>query len=139
MAEIAPYTDAMTLCFAKGVGALIGVMVVGSAEVIERVKRLRQSVGGGAREVGLLAAAVREVVLDNFGAGTLLRPTETNMVWLDLATAWVTAEALNDKAMRSGILLAPPRIVFYYQICAKAIASLEQLFDDVLPGATVDP
>ncbi|KXX74386.1 Alanine racemase TOXG [Madurella mycetomatis] len=159
LAEMASCTDAMTLSFAKGVGAPIGAMVVGSAEVIERVKRLRQSVGGGVRKVGVLAAAAREAVLENFGpgpadtrgafgtahdmagtaarwwtdrGGKLIRPTETNMVWLDLAAAGVTAEALNYRAMRSGILLAAPRIVFHHQICAKAMASLEQLFDDVL-------
>ncbi|AEO53567.1 hypothetical protein MYCTH_2295075 [Thermothelomyces thermophilus ATCC 42464] len=44
-------------------------------------------------------------------AGSLSRPTETNMVWLDLAGAGVTVEMLNDLGMRKGILLAGPRIV----------------------------
>ncbi|KAK4149848.1 alanine racemase [Chaetomidium leptoderma] len=159
LAEIASCTDAMTLSFAKGVGAPIGAMVVGSAEVIRRVKRLRQSIGGGVRKTGVLAAAAREAVLENFGpgdtdargvfgathgmaetvtrmwtdrGGKLVRPTETNIVWLDLAGIGVTSRTLNDMGMRSGILIAAPRIVLHHQICTKALVSLEQVFDDLL-------
>jgi threonine aldolase len=159
LAEIAACADAMTLSFAKGLGAPIGAVVVGSAAIIRRVKRLRQSIGGGVRKIGVLAAAARGAVLENFGpgdvdvrgvlgtahgmaaavarmwtdkGGKLLRPTETNMVWLDLESAGVTAEILNDLGMRHSILLAAPRIVFHHQISAKALASLNQVFDAVL-------
>jgi threonine aldolase len=159
LAEIASCTDTMTLSFAKGVGAPIGAMVVGSAEVIQRVKRLRQSIGGGVRKIGMLAAAAREAVLENFGpgdvdtrgilgaahgmasavarmwtdrGGRLSRPTETNMVWLDLESAGITPEGINDLGMRNGILVAAPRIILHHQICSKALASLEQMFDDLL-------
>ncbi|KAK4233200.1 alanine racemase [Achaetomium macrosporum] len=159
LAEIAACADAMTLSFAKGIGAPIGAVVVGSHAVIRRVKTLRQSIGGGARKMGVLAAAAREAVLENFGpgdvdvrgvlgaahgmaaavarmwtdrGGRLLRPTETNMVWLDLASAGVTAERLNEMGMRSGIFTAAPRIVLHHQICAEELASLEHVFDAVL-------
>jgi threonine aldolase len=165
LAEIAACADAMTLSFAKGVGAPIGSVVVGSAAVIRRVKRLRQSIGGGVRKAGVLAAAAKEAVLENFGpgdvdvrgvlgvahgmaaavarmwtdrGGKLSRPTETNMVYLDLESAGVTAETLNDMGMRSGILIAAPRIVFHPQICADALVSLEQVFDDVLVRRQLD-
>ncbi|KAK4121269.1 hypothetical protein N657DRAFT_665561 [Parathielavia appendiculata] len=159
LAEIAACADAMTLSFSKGIGAPIGAVVVGSSAVIRRVKRLRQSIGGGVRKMGVLAAAAREALLENFGpgdvdvrgvlgavhgmaaavarmwtdrGGRLLRPTETNMVWLDLASAGVTAEMLNAVGTRSGILISAPRIVLHHQICATALASLEQVFDAVL-------
>ncbi|KAH6853837.1 pyridoxal phosphate-dependent transferase [Chaetomium sp. MPI-CAGE-AT-0009] len=159
LAEIAACADVLTLSFSKGIGAPIGAVVVGSGAVIRRIKRLRQSIGGGVRKTGLLAAAAREAVLENFGpgdvdvvgvfsvthgmaaavarmwtdrGGKLLRPTETNMAWLDLASAGVTAETLNGMGMRNGILIAAPRIVLHHQICAKALVSLEQVFDDVL-------
>lgn len=165
LAEIASCTDAMTLSFAKGVGAPIGALVVGSAEVIRRVKRLRQSIGGGVRKIGVLAAAAREAVLENFGpgdvdergvlgaahdmastvarmwtdrGGRVTRPTETNMVWLDLASAGITPETLNDLGMRNGILVAAPRIILHPQICGKALATLEQVFDEVLVRRQVE-
>lgn len=159
LAEMAACTDTMTLSFAKGIGAPIGAVIVGDAEVIRRVKRLRQSIGGGVRKAGLLAAAAREAVAENFGpgdmdvrgvlktahdmagrianmwiarGGKLLRPVETNMVWLDLGSVGVAAGTLNALAMRRGVLLAAPRVVVHPQICAKALESLEHVFDDVL-------
>lgn len=159
LAEIAACTDTMTLSFAKGIGAPVGAAIVGDAEVVRRVKRLRQSIGGGVRKTGMLAAAAREAVLENFGpgivdvrgvlkaahdtaagiaamwtsrGGKLLRPTETNMVWLDLVSVGVTAKTLNAMAMRRGVLLAAPRVVVHPQIGSKALASLEQVFDDIL-------
>lgn len=68
-----------------------------------------------------------------------MRPTETNMVWLDLASAGIKAETLNDLGMQNGILVAAPRIVFHPQICGKAIASLEQVFDDLLVRRELEP
>ncbi|KAK3300452.1 pyridoxal phosphate-dependent transferase [Chaetomium fimeti] len=165
LAEIAACADVLTLSFSKGIGAPIGAVVVGSGAVIRRIKRLRQSIGGGVRKTGLLAAAVREAVLENFGpgdvdvggvfsvthdmaaavtrmwtdrGGKLLRPSETNMAWLDLASAGVTAETLNGMGMRNGILIAAPRIVLHHQICAKALVSLEQVFDDILVRRKVE-
>ena len=46
-------------CFSKGLGAPVGSMVVGSAEFIDRVHRVRQLLGGGMRQVGILCAAAR--------------------------------------------------------------------------------
>jgi threonine aldolase len=44
-------------CFSKGLGAPVGSIVCGSAEVIERIHRVRKMLGGGMRQAGMLAAA----------------------------------------------------------------------------------
>ena len=49
--------DSISCCLSKGLGAPIGSMVVGSAELIEKARRRRKILGGGMRQVGLLAAA----------------------------------------------------------------------------------
>jgi threonine aldolase len=49
--------DSVSICFSKGLGAPIGSMLVGSKELIARAHRIRKMVGGGLRQVGLLAAA----------------------------------------------------------------------------------
>lgn len=55
--ELARHFDSVSICFSKGLGAPIGSMLVGSRELIHRAHRIRKMVGGGLRQVGLLAAA----------------------------------------------------------------------------------
>jgi len=49
--------DTATLCLSKGLGAPVGSLVCGSAELIRRVHRARKRLGGGMRQAGILAAA----------------------------------------------------------------------------------
>jgi len=55
--EIARHFDSVSVCFSKGLGAPIGSALCGSRELIGRAHRIRKMVGGGMRQVGLLAAA----------------------------------------------------------------------------------
>ncbi len=56
-AEAAAPADSVTFCLSKGLAAPIGSVVVGSAPFIARARRARKLVGGGMRQVGVLAAA----------------------------------------------------------------------------------
>lgn len=47
----------MSVCLSKGLGAPVGSLIVGSREQIERARRWRKMLGGGMRQVGVLAAA----------------------------------------------------------------------------------
>ena len=49
--------DTVSFCLSKGLGAPVGSVVCGSAEAIRRVHRARKLLGGGMRQVGILAAA----------------------------------------------------------------------------------
>lgn len=49
--------DVMAVCLSKGLGAPIGSLVIGSAEVIGEARVWRKRYGGGMRQVGVLAAA----------------------------------------------------------------------------------
>ena len=55
--ELAQHVDSVTFCLSKGLAAPVGSIVCGSAAFIERAKRVRKMVGGGMRQVGVLAAA----------------------------------------------------------------------------------
>ena len=57
MREFAGPVDSVTFCLSKGLAAPVGSIVCGSAAFIERAKRVRKMVGGGMRQVGVLAAA----------------------------------------------------------------------------------
>jgi len=49
--------DTITVSFSKGLGAPVGSMLLSSEENISRARRFRKMLGGGMRQVGLLAAA----------------------------------------------------------------------------------
>ncbi len=57
VSKIASYCDTLSFCLSKGLGAPIGSVLVGSAEVIETARRHRQMLGGGMRQAGIVAAA----------------------------------------------------------------------------------
>jgi threonine aldolase len=50
-------TDVMSVCLSKGLGAPIGSLMVGSADAIAEARVWRKRMGGGMRQVGVLAAA----------------------------------------------------------------------------------
>ncbi len=49
--------DSVSACFSKGLGAPVGSVIAGSANFVERARRMRQMLGGGVRQGGILAAA----------------------------------------------------------------------------------
>lgn len=164
--EFADCADLMTLDFSKNLGAPMGAMVLGSADDIQRLKRIRKGIGGGMRQAGILAAAARQAVTDNFGmgpvaqvdalqrthdlarlvgkmwagkGGRLLKDVETNMVWLDLTSAGVVVAEWNWKGRQHGVLLDGKRIVVHHQISDAAVARLGRVMDEVLAFMGSEP
>lgn len=116
--------DTVSVCLSKGLGAPVGSVLVGSAELMERARIWRKRFGGGMRQVGILAAAglhaldhhVERLADDHARAArfaaavgavapSVVDPAlvETNIVMLDVsATRWSPAE-LVDAAQTRGI------------------------------------
>jgi threonine aldolase len=103
--EWAACADTVTFCFSKGLGAPIGSMVCSSTDLIARARRFRKRMGGGMRQVGVIAAAARVAIEDGRErladdhanarrlaeglaeldpAAVDLERVETNMVYLNL-------------------------------------------------------
>ncbi|MFZ0211235.1 MAG: low-specificity L-threonine aldolase [Candidatus Acidiferrales bacterium] len=55
--ELTRKCDSVMFCLSKGLGAPVGSMLVGSKEFIEKAHINRKMLGGGMRQVGVLAAA----------------------------------------------------------------------------------
>ena len=55
--KITPHFDSISFCLSKGLGAPVGSIVLGTREFIERARYIRQMLGGGMRQAGILAAA----------------------------------------------------------------------------------
>ncbi len=100
MARLAQGFDSVTVCLSKGLGAPAGSVLAGPREFIARARRARKMLGGGMRQVGLLAAAglhaiehhVERLATDHANArrladglaripGIAVTPSETNIVF----------------------------------------------------------
>jgi threonine aldolase len=55
--EFTQYADSVMCCLSKGLSAPIGSLLVGSRAFIQEARRVRKQLGGGMRQVGVLAAA----------------------------------------------------------------------------------
>jgi threonine aldolase len=55
--ELTRPVDSVMFCFSKGLSAPVGSALVGGKEFIEQARRIRRMIGGGMRQVGVLAAA----------------------------------------------------------------------------------
>ena len=87
--DLAGPADSVTFCLSKGLACPIGSVVVGSRDFIWRARRARKLLGGGMRQVGVLAAAGL-VALSDGPAGTIARLAD------DHANARRLAEGLAD-------------------------------------------
>ncbi len=56
-ARIARDCDTVSFCFSKGLGCPVGSVVCGSSDTVAEARRHRKMLGGGMRQVGILAAA----------------------------------------------------------------------------------
>jgi threonine aldolase len=121
--ELSAPCDSVSVCFSKGLGAPVGSALAGSRDFVVAAHRYRKMMGGGMRQVGVLAAAalyalehhrglleldhararrvasvLREVDLPGVRVGEV----ETNIVQVELpfdASRWV------DAARARGVLI----------------------------------
>jgi threonine aldolase len=56
-AELVEQCDTVSVCLSKGLGAPVGSVIAGDADVIADARRWRKRLGGGMRQAGVIAAA----------------------------------------------------------------------------------
>ena len=54
--KLTKYADTVQICLSKGLAAPIGSMVVGPKDLIDSARKYRKMLGGGLRQVGIIAA-----------------------------------------------------------------------------------
>jgi threonine aldolase len=54
---LAEHADSVSLCLSKGLSAPVGSLLCGSKDFVERARKFRKMLGGGMRQVGVIAAA----------------------------------------------------------------------------------
>ncbi|MBL8191703.1 MAG: aminotransferase class I/II-fold pyridoxal phosphate-dependent enzyme [Acidobacteria bacterium] len=96
VAEIAKPFDSVMFCLSKGLGAPVGSIIVGTKDFIKKAVSVRKMLGGGMRQVGVLAAA-----------GMLALEDSPKLLAEDHANAKRLAEGL---AELRGVKIDPERV-----------------------------
>jgi len=109
--------DTLSVCLSKGLGAPVGSVVIASAERIAQARILRKRLGGGMRQVGILAAAGRYALANHIDRlaedharaqllagrlGVAADQVDTNIVRLD----GIDAASLAKAAAAQGVLIS---------------------------------
>jgi threonine aldolase len=111
--------DTVAVCLSKGMGAPVGSLIVGSDELITQARWWRKRLGGGMRQVGVVAAAglyaldhhLQRMADDHARAARLAArlgaaQPESNMVVLDLPRDGLSVAQLAEKARAEGVLIS---------------------------------
>jgi len=148
--------DSVTLCFSKGLGAPVGSIVMSDAGTIERARRWRKRLGGGMRQVGILAAAciyaldhnverlaedhekARRIgeIIQSIPRFELVFPVETNIIIFRLAEGAGDIEQLKAELERKGVLALTfggrfMRMVTHLDVPEDAVCRLEGILEEV--------
>ncbi|SES72877.1 L-threonine aldolase [Natronincola peptidivorans] len=126
--EIARFTDSVMFCFSKGLGSPIGSMLVGTKDFIKKARKLRKMLGGGMRQVGVIAAAgilaleemPKVLDIDHTNAKLLakglnklaginidIEKIHTNIVNVDFSNTGLSTNQLIPKLQERGLLSNP--------------------------------
>lgn len=154
--EIAAPFDTASFCFSKGLGAPIGSMLVGPQKTINEARVHRKRLGGGMRQVGVVAAAAMVSLEDSparlhedhenaaylareiavMGLGIDPEKVRTNIVIFDVSETGMHALQFLQKLRQAGVLAVPTgafqiRMVTHCDVnrtdCERAIEALRQV------------
>jgi threonine aldolase len=128
--ELTRPVDSVMFCFSKGLSAPVGSALAGGKALVEEARRIRRMLGGGMRQVGVLAAAALvalESMVDRLGddhanarllaeglAGIdsrILDPSaiETNIVNCDVSVLGHDSDSFIQALQAQGIRVGPRR------------------------------
>lgn len=156
VADIAACADTVTFCLSKGLSCPIGSVFCGSKEDVEDARRWRKRIGGGMRQVGVIAAAglvaldtmVDRLAEDHANARTLagglaelegvscdLSRVQTNLVYFGLDR--MPAPRFTEECRRRGLLsdwidAHTMRFVTHYGVDAQDVQRTLAICEEVL-------
>jgi len=147
--------DTITVSFSKGLGAPAGSMMLGRKETIKLARRYRKMLGGGMRQVGLLAAAADYALEHHLpllaedhrrakalaktidqcpGLSIDLASVETNILLFDVNHN--DAETALEQIQEHGVQMVPfgpqtIRATFHFQVDDEDLKKVQQVLMDI--------
>jgi len=152
-ADLAGVADTVSICLSKGLGTPAGSVLVGPQEMINKAKRIRKFLGGGMRQVGVLAAAglyaldhhIERLTDDHNRAAELAAylsamdglaiETATNMIFISSQSSQpIDAHHLAKVLADHGVLITPgdasTRLVMHLEVDDHAMETIKAAFQD---------
>ncbi|HUH64092.1 MAG TPA: GntG family PLP-dependent aldolase [Terracidiphilus sp.] len=156
--------DTVMFCLSKGLGAPVGSMLVGSAELMEQARIYRKALGGGMRQAGVLAAAgliaieqmparlhedhanarlVAEALAHMDGVAIDLDAVETNIVIFRM-TGTLSAAELVARLKERGVLASTVgpdaiRLVTHHDVSRADCVAAAEALTEVVDAAAAHP
>jgi threonine aldolase len=157
VAELTRDFDSVMFCLSKGLGAPAGSMLLGSREFIEEARIARKMLGGGLRQVGVLAApglialeeSPKRLHMDHAHArflaqglaeipGIRINPAKvvTNILFFDVAETGLSGAEISKRLAAQNVLANPSyptviRMVTHCDVdragCERALAVLREI------------
>jgi len=150
--------DSISLCLSKGLAAPIGSLVIGTKDFIVKARRLRKALGGGMRQVGVIAAPglialekmSKRLYIDHenakqFAIGISSLPfievdpesVETNIVFYKFKKTGMVAKDFVEKCKEVGVQMVfygteQVRAVFHYHIEKEDVPVILERIENVL-------
>jgi threonine aldolase len=155
VSELVKDADSVSFCLSKGLSCPIGSLIVGSSEFIDGARKWRKMVGGGMRQVGILAAAgivaldtmVDRLAEDHSNArklaqglvqipGIAIQPDKlhSNLVFFEIKNgdpATIMHE-INKRGVKGGAPTRPWRFVTHYGITPDDIDYTLEVMETVM-------
>jgi threonine aldolase len=145
--ECCSQCDSVMFCLSKGLGAPIGSILVGGAEFMRLARRYRKLLGGGMRQVGIIAAAglyalshnverlaedherarrIAESLSEIDGIRIDLDTVQTNIIVIDVARSGLSVDESVLLLEQQGVLVVP-----FGRTTVRAVTHLDIDDDDV--------
>ncbi|MGR3764567.1 threonine aldolase family protein [Rossellomorea sp. NS-SX7] len=124
--EFTRHCDTVQICLSKGLGAPVGSIIAGDHTFIRKARKWRKRLGGGLRQVGMIAApglvaltTMRERLMEDHEKAAVLKEAlqsshgirvvndvDTNIVVADIKGSGLTTEGFVELLKDKGILIA---------------------------------
>ena len=103
ISDITQYFDSVSICLSKGLSAPVGSILLGDERLIAKAVRWRKMLGGGMRQVGILAAAAKLALTEQVER---LSEDHANALFLAQGLAEMTAFSVDLQQVQTNIVFA---------------------------------
>jgi threonine aldolase len=157
--EFTQYCDTVQICLSKGLGAPVGSIIAGPEEFIKKARKWRKRLGGGLRQVGIIAAPalialtkmterlVEDHVNASFLAESLIKyeglevvnSVDTNIVVLDVSALNMNASEFVEALKEEGVLAVTfgptlVRLTTHYDVNRKDMEKAVNVIGEIVKG-----
>ncbi len=147
--------DSISICLSKGLGAPVGSVLLGNAELIKKARRVRKVFGGGMRQAGYLAAAgiyalehnierlaadhlhakqIAEALLKKDFTGKML-PVETNIIIFEVVGSYTSKDLVKILKQYEILVIAISptqiRMVLHLDVTEEMVKNTIRVIDEL--------